>query len=324
MQFVADLRRLLQREGDSALDEVSAARLWGAIFDGSLDQLEIGAVMAALIVAGESREELLGLHRAAAERLVHWSPPGLATRAVAIPAYGLVPGEALIVTMTAALLRRFEIPVIIHGVLDSRCGVSSASVLRALGVLPCANFAQAVEQLRNAGVAFLPVQLFCPAFAALLALRARLGVENSAHLVAQALDPAHGGATRLRFSVAGTRSERFETLGLVVEGDFLTLTWPAGRSPLNLTIRPRIERVCDGARELLFEADVWEMPSASAPPTDDAHSVAQWIERVVGGASAAPVPAVNLVAACLYAVGRAPDFSQAKAMASLRAGRLAA
>src|SRR6202158_3121090 len=106
MQFVADLRRLLQREGDSALDEVSAARLWGAIFDGSLDQLEIGAVMAALIVAGESREELLGLHRAAAERLVHWSPPGLATRAVAIPASGLGRGAVLVATTAAGRQRR--------------------------------------------------------------------------------------------------------------------------------------------------------------------------------------------------------------------------
>jgi hypothetical protein len=36
------------------------------------------------------------------------------------------------------------------------------------------------------------------------------------------------------------------------------------------------------------------------------------------------VPAVNLLAACLYAVGHAPDFSQAKAIAALNAGRLAA
>jgi hypothetical protein len=37
-----------------------------------------------------------------------------------------------------------------------------------------------------------------------------------------------------------------------------------------------------------------------------------------------PVPALSLVAACLYAVGAAPDFTQAKAIAALHAGRLAA
>jgi len=36
------------------------------------------------------------------------------------------------------------------------------------------------------------------------------------------------------------------------------------------------------------------------------------------------VPALNLVAACLYAVGRAPDFARAKAITAVHAGRLAA
>lgn len=327
MEFVGDIRRLLQRGHSSdayaPLDEESATRLWGAILDDALDDVEVGAVVGALAVAGETRDELAGLYRAAQERMDHWSPE-LTRRAVAVPAYGLVRGEALIVSLAATLLQRFDIPVIVHGILDSPCGISSACVLRELGVLPCGSLAQADDSLRAGGIAYVPVQLLSSRFAALIALRGRLGIENSAHLVAQLLDPTRGAATRLGFSMSGAASERFEALAVEDEGDFVTLAWPAGRSPENLAIRPRIECIRNATKELLFEADVQEMRMAIPRPPDDAQGIARWIQRVMSGALPVPMPAVNLVAACLYAVGHAPDFTQAKAIAALGAARVAA
>ena len=320
MQITSAIHRLLRRE---PLDEDDSTQLWSAILDDAVDGPELGAVVAALAARGETREELRGLYRATRERLAHWSP-AVAGDAIAIPAYGLVAGESLIVALAATLLRKFGLPVVIHGVLDSPCGVSSACVLRELGILPCASLAQAEERLGAEGAAFLPVQLLSPAFAALIALRGRLGIENSAHLVAQALDPTLGLATRLTFCVEGTVSERYETAGLEIEGDAVSLAWRAGRTPLNLAIRPRIERVRAGAREPLFEADSQETRTALAPPPEDAPGIARWIERATSGAVPVPVPAMNLAAACLYAVGRAPDLRQAQAIAAFSAGRLAA
>jgi anthranilate phosphoribosyltransferase len=323
MQFTTEIRRLLQREAAEALDESAATRLWGAILDDALEGVEIGAIVAALAVAGETREEIAGLHRAARQRAAHWVPAARA-RAVAIPAYGVVPGEALVASLAAALLSRFGVPVIVHGILDSPCGLSPARVLRELDVLPCASFAQADEKLAAGRIAFVPVQLLSPALAKILALRSRLGIENTAHLVAPALDPTGGAATCLTFCVAGTRSERFDAFAAEIDGDRVALAWGAGRSPLNLAVRPRIERIRDGHRERLFEADAQETRSAIPLPPEDACGMARWIRRVTTGAVAIPVPALNLVAACLYAVGQAPDFSQAKAIAAINAGRLAA
>ena len=323
MHITADLRRLLQREGSDPLDEEAAARLWGAILDDAVEGLEIGAVVAALAVAGETPEEIAGLHRAAMSRCAHWTP-STGSRAVAIPAYGLVPGEALLASLAASLLREFGVPVVVHGILDSPCGVSCARVLRELGVLPCTSFAQADEKLAAERIAFVPVQLLSPAFARIVALRGRLGIENTAHLVAQGLDPTSGAATRLTFSVAGTRSERFDAFAPAIAGDLVALAWGAGRSPLNLCVRPRIERIRDGERELLFEADAQETRSAIPVPPAEAPGIASWIRRVATGALPIPVPALNLVAACLYAVGQVPDFSRAKAVAAINAGRLAA
>ena len=255
MQFTRDIRRVLQRK---AVDTEAMALLWGAILDGSLNAVEIGAVVGALAAAGEARSELAGLYRAARARITRWSPP-VQSGIVSMAAYGLVPGEAVVVSLACALLRRFEIPVVIHGMLDSPCGVSTASVLRELSVLPCASFAQADEKLAAEGVAFLPGQLVSPAFASLIALRGRLGIENIAHLVAPALDPTQGLATRLTFSADDTLSERFEALSGEADGDSVAARWPPGRSPLSLSIRPRIERVRGGLR------DVWDAPSPGLP-----------------------------------------------------------
>ena len=320
MHFVGDIRKVLQR---ARLDEDSAARLWGAILDEALDDIELGAVFGALSAAGATSEELAGLYRAAQDRMDR-APLACGARAVAIPAYGLVPGESLMVSLAAALLARFEVPVAIHGILDSPCGVSSVCVLRELGVLPCASLAEAQEKLRADRIAFIPAQLLGSRFASLIALRGRLGVEGPAHLVAQALDPTHGDAVRLTFSVAGAACESLEALADRIGGDFVALTWPAGRTPLSLATRPRIEGIHDGDRELLFEADVQEMRSAVPQPPEDAQGMARWIRRVMSGAIPVPVPAVNLVAACLYATGQAPDLTQAKAVAAVNAGRLAA
>jgi anthranilate phosphoribosyltransferase len=321
MQFVGDIRKLLLR---APLDEDAATRLWGAILDEAVDDIEVGAVLGTLTTSGATGEELAGLHRAVEERMERVPLVSGGARAVAIPAYGLVPGEALMVSLAAALLARFEVPVAIHGVLDSPGGVSSVCVLRELGVLPCAGLTQAAESLRADRIAFIPAQLLGSRFASLIAMRGRLGLPGPAHLVAQALDPTHGDAVRLAFSVAGTSSEGIGALAPRVDGDFIALTWPAGRSPLTLSTRPRIEAIRDGHREVLFEADVQEMRTTIPQPPEDAQGMARWIKRVMSGAIPVPVPAVNLVAACLYAVGHAPDFTQAKAVAAVSAGRLAA
>jgi anthranilate phosphoribosyltransferase len=313
MQFVGDIRKLLQRrelEGDVM------QRVWGAILDGALDDMEVGAILGGLAAASETRDELMGLYRATQERMGAWTP-SLASRAVAIPAYGLTPGESLLASLAAVLLRRFEVPVVMHGILDSPCGISAARILRELDVLPCATFAQADEHLARGGIAFVPAQLLSPRFAWMISLRGRLGIENAAHLVAQAIDPTRGAATRLSFSVAATRSARVDDIVEETSGDFVTLSWPQGRSPLNLATRPRIDSVRDGAREPLFDADLQEMRTSVALPRDDAAAMARWIERVASGAMPLPVPALNIVAACLYATGHAAQLSEAKAITAV-------
>ncbi len=202
------LRRLSKRtaatpDASAWLDADEAFALWGAVLDGALQELELGALLASFAIAGESPDELLGLHRALAARQARFSP-GTARRAVAIPVYGLVPGESALAVLLALFLRRFDVPVVMHGPLDSPDGPSAPALLRELGVMPSATLGEAERELRDAGIAFLPVQLLSPALGDLLALRTRLGATNSAHLAAHAMDPGAIGAVRLAMCVAGT------------------------------------------------------------------------------------------------------------------------
>ena len=149
------LRRLSKRaaappDASAWLDADEAFALWGAVLDGALPELELGALLASLAHAGESPDELLGLHRALASRQARFSP-GLSRRAVSIPVYGLVPGESALSVLLALFLRRFDVPVVVHGPLDSPEGPSAPALLRELGVMPSATLAEAERELRASG-----------------------------------------------------------------------------------------------------------------------------------------------------------------------------
>lgn len=323
MQFAHDIRRVLGGGPGLPLDADEAQRLWGAILDESMDDVELGAVVAGIAARGETQEEMLGLHRAVTERLASWTPP-LEARAIALPAYGAVEGEARLTALAASLLRHFGIPVVIHGTLDSPRGMSAARVLREIGILPCSTLAQADHEIVERRAAFVPVQLLAPSFAALLALRGRLGIENSAHRVAQALDPTRADAIRLGFCVGPESRGRLVGLAAAAGGQHLALEWPRDDLSRHLTVRPCIEHVHGGRVTRLFEADPVDTRNVLAELDADASGIGRWIGSVTSGEVTLPAPVVNLVAACLHAVGDACDLSRAKALAALHAARLAA
>src|SRR4030066_153611 len=91
---------------------------------------------------------------------------------------GFVDARALGAALLALLLKSFGIPVLVHGVLEGGGGTAAAYVLRELGVMPCGTTAQVNAKLLEEGIAFAPVALLSPGLAALLALRARLGIDG--------------------------------------------------------------------------------------------------------------------------------------------------
>jgi len=317
------LSRRAARPGDpeGGLDEDEAGALWGAVLDGALPELELGALFASLSIAGESLAELLGLHRALAARQAKF-PVTDARRPIAIALHGLVAGEAAFCVLLALFLRRFEVPVVLHGPLDAPEAPSAPALLRELGVLPSASLAEAERDLRTRGVVFLPVQLLSPVLGDLLALRARLGSTNAAHLAAQALDPGAMGAVRLAMCVPGTASERLAGFLPATGARSLLLAWPEGTPACDFAFRPRISLHSGGLEEIVFDAENAEGASHAGFPAPG--RLVPWMRDVIARNAPAPPPLVNLAAACVFAAGAAGDFPQAKAVVALQSGRLAA
>ncbi len=320
LRRLADRARTADGEPAAWLEADEASLLWGAVLDGAVPELELGALLFALAKGGESTDDLVGLHRALEVRSAKWSPE-LARRAVSIPVYGLYEGEAVFAALLAAFLRRFDVPVVLHGPLEARSGPSAASLLRELGVLPCTSLAEGERELREHGIAFVSPALFSPALAELLALRARLGTPLAAHRAALAFDPGGMGALRIAIAAPSASPVRILPFIRATGGDALFLDWPAGSGPGDFARRPRIAHWTGAVEEPHFDAEGAGNPAAlPASPAD----VLPWIQAIVGRTTPAPQPLVHLAVSCLVATGAAADFTQAKAVVALQSGRLAA
>lgn len=323
MSFAAMLREL--DKGQTSLTEEEAHDLFAAMLDAGVPDLELGALLHALRAKGESLEELLGFQRAVAERLYHLSPPDRSAPPVVIPAYGGGHNVPNLLSLLALLLQRFGIPVLIHGTLESQDGIATAYVLRELEVFPSASLSQAQQALDRDGLAFVPTAVLCPGLSSLLSLRGRMGVSNSAELMAKLLEPFKGSALHLASAARPGCLDQLRGFLEASETRALLLQSCEGEPFANPFQRPQLEYFHQGTREILFEAEtqpIRTMPNL--PKASSAAATADWIRQAMAGEAPLPLPLVNQLACCLYGTGYAQDMNQAKAIAALEAGGLAA
>lgn len=312
-------------DGETDLSEHEAELLFGAMIDGGVPELELGALLMALQMKPTALAELAGYAGAINERLFRLTPPQTKARPVVLPSYGGARDQPNLLPLLALLLHRFGVPVLVHGMLNGDGSIASAYVFRELGVMPCANLGQAQEVLATAGVAFVPTAVLSPGLAELLALRGRLGVRSVAHTVARLMDPFEGDSLR----VVGV--EREATLDitrdflLATGAHALLLLGADGEPYADPANRPRIEHLFEGNAQVLFEAETAAMKKiATLPESVNAATTAEWIRRALAGETPVPLPIVNQLATCLFAAGYTTDMNQAKAIVAVETGSLAA
>ena len=326
LNFAQIIRQLAETAGsDTALTEDESERLFSAALDGGVPDLELGALLTMLCGKRLSAGALIGLHRAASARSFSLPAPHSGVRPIVIPAYGGARVRHNLLPLLALLLRRLEIPVLVHGTLESSGGVASAYILRELGVLPCATLAQAEQALQQNLLAFVPLALLSPGLASLLALRTRLGVGTPAHMAIKLLEPFSGRGVML--VGAGSEERLFQLAGVltVTAQSALLLRSSEGEPFADSQRRPQIDCFEQGRRDTLFEAEAGAVkPVPGLPAGIDAHATASWIERAMSGEVPIPHPLVNQLACCLYAGGYTDDMNQAKAIAAVETGALTA
>lgn len=324
MSFSAYLKEIGRGERSSRdLGYDEARTLFGAMLDGGVPDLELGAIMQSLRFKTEALPELLGFHAALDARITQLKSPDPALRPVVIPSYNGARRQANLMPLLVMLLKRLGVPVLVHGVLESEGRVAAAYVFRELGLLPQANSRHAQDALLREGVAFVPVGALSPGLSNLLALRSRLGVRNTAHTMAKLIDPfsADGaGGLRMVSVTHPAYADKMRDFFAEISGAALLMRGTEGEAFANPKRRPQIEFFDSGRTEVLFEAEHGVIKSLPQLPEEcDARTTAQWIRATLDGEHPIPLPLINQLACCLYACGYSSDFSQAKAIAAVKA-----
>jgi anthranilate phosphoribosyltransferase len=322
----ANVLREIGRGGDEPRDlPADVARdLFAAMLDGGVPDLELGAIMTALSMKAESVDELLGFLGALESRLIRLSAAERPVRPAVIPSYGGARELPNLLPLLALLLKHYGVPVLIHGMLESHGRVTTGHVLRELGIMPCATAHAANEKLAHDGIAFVPIAALAPGLASLLALRVRLGLRNSAHVVAKLIDPFTGpGGPGVCIVPHGnpTRAKRSRAVLASIGAEALVLAGTEGEAFTNPRRRCRIDHIRNGVSAMLFDEEAAPaQPGPSLPEGTGAKQTADWIRRAFAGAVPVPHPILNQVACCLFACGYTENFSQAKAIVAIESG----
>ncbi len=289
--------------GARALSRADADLMYEAMLDGRVSDLELGAILLAMRIKGESPEELAGFLDAAERSLQKLQAPVGAYAPIVIPSYNGARKLPNLTPLLALLLARAGAPVLVHGALHEPGRVTTAEIFHELG-LPAAGTALAAQDEMARGVpAFMPVELLAPKLAHQLSLRRILGVRSSTHTLVKILQPFAGPALRLN---SYTHPEYLDMLGAYFgtlapheRGDIFLMRGTEGETVANARRAQQIDWFHEGQRTLMVQkqAPVDEMPPL--PPAIDARATAAWIREALAGAQPVPAPIAEQVEHCL-------------------------
>jgi len=294
------------REGARGLSYDGAMMMFEAMFGGGLADIELGAILIALRMKGESLDEL----RAGVdvlEPLLRRVPVDPARPVVSIPTYNGARHTANLVPLLACLLADAGVQVVVHGVTGDPKRTTTAEVMQAMG-LGSAGIDQAEAAIARGDPAFVPVVSLSSRLAALLELRWQLGVRNVGHSLAKLLNPTDSAAC---LRIASYTHPEFATLQHayfeLTGRPALVLRGTEGEVVASTRRAAQIDWVHEGRTEVMVQASAGparEIPAL--PDPHDAPATARWIQSVLAGERPVPAPIEQQVAAVLQAVGVRP------------------
>lgn len=281
-------------KGVRDLTRGDAENLFGAMLDGEIDELQLGALLIGLRIKGESDEELLGFKAALDARTPQFFLPENSPNLVVIPSYNGARRQPNLVPLLALCLARSGVPVLIHGRYDFETRVDPSAMMAALGIHRANSVAHAGELLAEHNIAFMDLSLLVPGLDKLLALRTRLGLRNSGHSLVKLLDPLRGRSVRL---VAVTHPEYLDKMHqflLADGGRALLLRGTEGEAYANPRRRPQLETFIDGRSEIAYPATEGGAPPLDGmPDTPENGATAKLIGDMLAGRTLIPQPILD-------------------------------
>jgi anthranilate phosphoribosyltransferase len=302
-RFIKEIGR--GQKGARSVSREEARELYAAMLDGRVADLELGALLLALRLKGESADEIAGFLEAAQASFAPLPAPPGTYAPVVIPSYNGSRKLPNLTPLLALLLARRGVPVLVHGVQGDPGRVTTAEILAELGLPVAASAADVAAALAEGRPAFLPIETLAPQLAHMLSLRAIIGVRSSAHTLVKILQPFEGAALRL---VSYTHPEYLEMLGEyftqaapAAAGDAFLMRGTEGETVANPHRAQQIDWFHAGQRSVLVERDAPTDELAALPEARDAASTAEWIARALRGEVPVPRPIAAQVEQCVQA-----------------------
>ena len=299
---IPDLTRIIKEigRGKNAARDISrddARALFAAMLAGAVPPLQLGAVLLALRIKGESLDELAGFLDATHASLNKLRSPA-GTIPLVIPAYNGARKMPNLTLLLAHLVAREGVPVLVHGVALDAGRVTTCEIFAAMGIAPARDLQEANDQLATRKLVFITIETLAPALAGVLALRAQLGVRGSAHTIVKMLQPFATPALRLVSVTHPDYLARMREFFTQYDSGALLLRGVEGEA----VAHPRREPVIDFAHG--GAVHTWSADVEVNPPLPDDRSAAvtaTWINDALAGRVAIPRAIAHQAACCVRA-----------------------
>jgi anthranilate phosphoribosyltransferase len=280
------------------LSREDAQTLFTAILNNDIPPLQLGAILIALRIKGESLDELAGFLEACEAGYPHLKAPA-GTVPLVIPAYNGARQLPNLTPLLASLVARDGVPVLVHGVPDDPGRVTTIEVFEAMGIAPASSIAEAEEQLVTRKLAVIAIDTLAPAIARTLKLRRDIGLRSSAHTLVKMIQPFAGKAVRLVSVTHPEYLDRMLAFFTQHAAHALLLRGAEGEAVAHPRREPAIEWL-DGRNSETWRATPQENPEL--PDSRDATVTARWIQEALGGRQPIPEAVLHQKTCCTKAV----------------------
>lgn len=302
-RFIKEIGR--GKEGARSLSLADATELYAAMLDGRVYDLEMGGILLAMRIKGESIDEIAGFLAAAETAMQRLQAPLTSEYApIAIPSYNGARKKANLTPLLACLLAREGAPVLVHGVTQDPGRVTTAEIFKALDLPWSSTTMHAQEQMSRAQPAFMPIEFLSPAMHRILMMRRVLGVRNSTHTLVKILQPFEQAALRLGSYTHPEYQlmlhDYFTKLAPHERGAVFLMRGTEGEAVASTGRAQQIDSYYLGQCQTLLATETQlagDLPAL--PESIDADSTAKWIGAVLAGELPVPVNIAQQVEYCL-------------------------
>jgi anthranilate phosphoribosyltransferase len=305
-RFIKEIGR--GKKGARSMAREDARQLYAAMLEGRVSDLEMGGIMLAMRIKGESVDEIAGFLDAADASFDKLPAPQSEFAPIVLPSYNGSRNMANLTPLLASLLAREGVPVLIHGVLHDHGRVTTAEILHEMGIAFAHTAQDALTHFAQHQPVLMPIESLAPRMAHLLAMRRILGVRNSTHTLVKLIQPFFGAALRLTSythpEYLDMLTAYFTTAAPPERGDAFLMRGTEGETVANAKRAQQIEWFHRGTRTILVQKQEPVDAMPALPAESDAATTAQWITAALSGEQPIPSPIQEQVEHCLYVARR--------------------